>query len=77
MCLVFTADEVPPELHLPGLTVLHVLPAFEQAWQRYGLMQPTSHAMVLVRPDGHVMGRWQTLDKQFLETALSNHGITL
>lgn len=75
--LVFTAGDVPAELNLSGLTLLRIPPEFEQAWQRYGLPLPTSQGMVLVRPDGHVMGRWRTLSKQLLEAALHTHGITL
>ena len=77
VCLVFTADDAPAELNLPGLTVLYLAPAFEQAWQRYGLPLPTSQGMVLVRPDGHVMGRWRTLDVGSIKAALATHGITL
>ena len=77
VCLVFTAGDIPPELNLPGLTLLHIPPAFEQAWQRYGLPLPTSQGMVLIRPDGHVMGRWRTLNMQLVVAALRTQEITL
>ena len=77
VCLVFMAGSVPTELHMTGLPLIHITSEREQAWQRYGLPLPTSQGMVLVRPDGHVMGRWRTLNKQLLEDALQTHGIKL
>lgn len=85
VCLVFTTGNPPAELNLPGLTVLRIPPACEQAWQRYGLTLPTSQnrgqgmvqGMVLVRPDGHVMGRWRTLNRQLIEAVLQTHEISL
>ena len=77
VCLVFTAGDIPTELQMTGLPLLHITPKHEQAWQRYGLTLPTSQGMVLVRPDGYVMGRWRTLSKQLIEAALLPHGITL
>ena len=77
VCLVLTAGGLPTGLEMTGLPLLHITPKHEQAWQRYGLTLPTSQGMVLVRPDGHVMGRWRTLSKQRLEAALQPHGITL
>ena len=77
VCLVLTAGSLPTDLQMTGLPLLHITPEHEQAWQRYGLPLPSSQGMVLVRPDGHVMGRWRTLKKQLLEDALQPHGITL
>lgn len=77
VCLVFTAGSIPADLHMTGVSLLHITPEFEQVWQRYGLPLPESQGMVLVRPDGHVMGRWRTLGKQFVEAALQPHEITL
>ena len=77
VCLVFMAGSVPTELHMTGLPLIHITSEREQAWQRYGLPLPTSQGMVLVRPDGHVMGRWRTLSRQLLEDALQTHGIKL
>ena len=77
VCLVFTAEDVPLGLNLSGLTVLCIPPESEQAWQRYGLPLATSQGMVLVRPDGHVMGRWRTLQIELVKAALQAHGLTL
>ena len=52
-------DQQAPDL--PGLQVLAIDPGMDlhgQAWQRYGLQTATDQALVLVRPDGYVMGRW-------------------
>lgn len=76
VCLMFTAGNVPSDLKFPNLTVLHIPPEFEQAWQRYGLPLPTSQGMVLVRPDGHVMGRWRVLNTQVIEAALQAYRMT-
>jgi 3-(3-hydroxy-phenyl)propionate hydroxylase len=53
---------------------VHLSPADAQAWQRYGLGQGVDQALVLVRPDGYVMGRWNTLDTGELVTAIATSG---
>ena len=45
--------------------MIHINPEIDlygQAWQRYGLPDVTSQGLVLIRPDGYVMGRWRDLD---------------
>lgn len=68
-CLVFGDGPLPravAELATHGIAVLDIAPeadAHGQARLRYGLpggLGPT--ALVLVRPDGYVMGRWRGLD---------------
>jgi 3-(3-hydroxy-phenyl)propionate hydroxylase len=46
-----------------------------QAWQRYGLHRADEPALVLVRPDGYVMGRWHGLDPAPLRAALKDTGV--
>ena len=47
-----------------------------QARERYGLAGTADTALVLVRPDGYVMGRWRGLDPAPLLAALQTQGFT-
>ena len=63
---------------VPGLEVLcidAVVDAHGQAWQRYGLASPDDKALVLVRPDGYVMGRWHGHDPSPVLQALHTTGV--
>jgi 3-(3-hydroxy-phenyl)propionate hydroxylase len=71
-----------PEGHtapaVPGLDMLHIDPKMdthEQAWQRYGLTRPDGQALVLVRPDGYVMGRWHGHDAAPVLQSLTTTGV--
>jgi len=46
-----------------------------QARLRYGLPGAQAQGLVLVRPDGYVMGRWRGLDPAALLAALKEKGI--
>ncbi|RYF36990.1 MAG: FAD-dependent oxidoreductase, partial [Comamonadaceae bacterium] len=80
LCLVF-ADGALPEpvarLCSHGVGVLEI-PAeadtLGQARARYGLPSREAQALVLVRPDGYVMGRWRGLDPAGLLAALEQLG---
>jgi 3-(3-hydroxy-phenyl)propionate hydroxylase len=68
-CLVFGDGSLPralAELATHGVAVLDIAPEADaqgQARQRYGLpADPGATGVVLVRPDGYVMGRWRGLD---------------
>ena len=77
----------PPELLNPmpalaaqGVEVIGITPANDtagQAWQRYGLPHAQAQGLLLIRPDGYVMGRWRTLDVQPVLDALRATGVTL
>ncbi len=56
------------------IRVIRLSPADAQAWQRYGLGQGVDQALVLVRPDGYVMGRWNTPDTAGLVAAIKASG---
>jgi 3-(3-hydroxy-phenyl)propionate hydroxylase len=76
VCLVFGG--VGPDLSDVGVSVLSISPgmdAQDQAWQRFGLQRPDEPALVLVRPDGYVMGRWHGLDPAPLRAALKDTGV--
>ncbi len=63
---------------LPGLDLLSIDPAMDvhgQAWQRYGLLAASDQALVLVRPDGYVMGRWHGHDPAPVFQALATTGV--
>ncbi len=67
-----------PVLDLPDLEVLAITAAMDtlgQAWRRFGLRGPDEPALVLVRPDGYVMGRWHGLDPAPLRAALNDTGV--
>ena len=80
LCLVF-ADGALPEavasLTGRGVAVLSIAPEADtlgQARARYGLPGEGGQALVLVRPDGYVMGRWRGLDPAPLLAALQTLG---
>jgi 3-(3-hydroxy-phenyl)propionate hydroxylase len=67
-----------PTPTVPGLAVLTIDPALDahgQAWQRYGLSKASDTALVLVRPDGYVMGRWHGHDPAPVLQALKTTGV--
>lgn len=82
VCLVFGDGPLPAALSAltaHGLGVLAIAPeadALGQARERYGLPDPQARALVLVRPDGYVMGRWRGLDPAPLLAALEQLGWT-
>jgi 3-(3-hydroxy-phenyl)propionate hydroxylase len=67
-CLVFGDGALPhavADLAAHGVAVLDIEPEADvhgQARARYGLPDPAATGLVLVRPDGYVMGRWRGLD---------------
>jgi 3-(3-hydroxy-phenyl)propionate hydroxylase len=76
VCLAFGG--AGPDLRDVGVTSLELPPELDtqgQAWQRYGLHGPEQPALVLVRPDGYVMGRWLGLDPAPLRAALRDTGV--
>lgn len=81
ICLVFSDGALPAaltQLASRGIGVLEIPPGADQlgqARERYGLDTAASQALVLVRPDGYVMGRWQGLDPAPLIVALDTKGI--
>jgi len=80
LCLVFADGVLPDALRaLPekGVAVLAIEPEADtlgQARERYGLPDAAAQALVLVRPDGYVMGRWHGLDPAPLLAALKQKG---
>jgi 3-(3-hydroxy-phenyl)propionate hydroxylase len=81
VCLVFGDGPLPKavgELPALGIGVLDIPPEADQvgeARERYGLPDPEAQALVLVRPDGFVMGRWRGLDPAAMVAALSQQGL--
>lgn len=76
LCLAFGG--VGPDLSAVGVTTLDLPPGVDtlgQAWQRCGLRSADEAALVLVRPDGYVMGRWHGLDPAPLRAALKDTGV--
>lgn len=81
VCLVFSDGALPEavaELTHRGIGVLDIPPEADtlgQARERYGLRAAAEHALVLVRPDGYVIGRWHGLDPAPLEAAMRQQGL--
>ncbi len=81
VCLVFAGGAVPQavrDLAGHGVGVLHIEPGADtlgQARERYGLGAPADEALVLVRPDGYVMGRWRGLDPAPLLATMQDKGV--
>lgn len=80
-CLVFGDGALPQAvaaLAQHGIAVLDIAPEADAAGQarlRYGLPGGKSTALVLVRPDGYVMGRWSGLDAGPVLACLREKGI--
>lgn len=76
VCLVFggVAPALPPDVQAQAVTA--AMDVHGQAWQRYGLRHPDEAALVLVRPDGYVMGRWHVLDATHVTQALQSTGVS-
>lgn len=74
VCLVFggAAPALPAEVE--ALCITPDMDAHGQAWQRHGLRGPDEPALVLVRPDAYVMGRWHGLDPRPVAQALQSAG---
>ena len=78
ICLVFARTNMVhggEQLHRRGITQLAVPASCTQAWQRYGLGQGVDEALVLVRPDAYVMGRWSGLDASAVAAAFDLSGV--
>jgi 3-(3-hydroxy-phenyl)propionate hydroxylase len=82
VCLVFGDGALPEalaQLTAAGIGVLEIPAEADQqgqARERYGLEGFAMQALVLVRPDGYVMGRWHGLDPAPLLAALAQKGLT-
>lgn len=81
-CLVFGDGSLPhavADLVTHGIAVLDIAPEADmlgQARLRYGLPGGTaSTALVLVRPDGYVMGRWRGLAPEPVLACLQEKGL--
>lgn len=81
VCVVFGDGPLPEavkELANHGIAVLDIPPdadSLGQARQRYGLPDAGAQGLVLVRPDGYVMGRWRGLHTAALLAALKKKGL--
>lgn len=81
VCLVFADGALPDAVRAltgRGIAVVAIEPDADplgQARERYGLASAAAHALVLVRPDGYVMGRWQGLDPAALLAAWARLGL--
>lgn len=80
-CLVFGDGALPhavADLAAHGIAVLDIAPEADlhgQARSRYGLPGADATGLVLVRPDGYVMGRWRGLDPAPVLAALREKGL--
>jgi 3-(3-hydroxy-phenyl)propionate hydroxylase len=81
VCLVFGDGPLPhvmSELAEHGIGVLDIPPDADELGQarlRYGLTGGHGRGLVLVRPDGYVMGRWRGLDPAAPLTSLESKGM--
>ena len=73
--LVFGGNLVLGQPDVDLLPINPTMDAHGQAWQRFGLRTPDEPAVVLVRPDGYVMGRWHGLDPALPCAALNELGV--
>ena len=82
VALVFNPPELlrpMPALAASGIEVVAITPANDtsgQGWQRYGLPDAQAQGLILIRPDGYVMGRWRELDALAVLNVLQVKGVT-
>lgn len=80
-CLVFGDGPLThtiADLARQGVAVLDIPPEADvdgQARDRYGLPDAAADGLVLVRPDGYVLGRWRGLDPAPLLSCLRHKGL--
>ncbi len=77
VCLAFGHDGARgvDQLRSRGITPQRIPPDADEAWHRYGFRPGVDEAMVLVRPDGYVMGRWPGLDGGAVADAFDHSGV--
>jgi len=76
--LVFGADGMAARVEqVSGFTLVHLperADAMGQASERYGVV-PGAKALVVVRPDGYVFGRWDRVDLEAARGELKQRGV--
>ena len=81
VCLAFCDGPLPEamtEFATRGIAVLDIpaeADSLGQARQRYGFTDTRAQGLVLVRPDGYVMGRWRGLDPAPVLAAFNQRGL--
>lgn len=75
VCLVFGGPAPPLPHGVQALSITPAMDAHDQAWQRHGLRSADECALVLVRPDGYVMGRWHGHEGARVAQALKTTGV--
>jgi 3-(3-hydroxy-phenyl)propionate hydroxylase len=73
VCLVFGADLEPTKLNdlaQNGIKIYSYSGNKNAGYSQFGLLNPSESALILVRPDGYVMGRWKGADIAPLLAAL-------
>lgn len=80
VCIVLGADLEPSkqaDLEQKGIKLCSISGNNHAGYNRFGLSNSTEQALVLVRPDGYVMGRWQGHDIAALTLAMQQTGVWL
>lgn len=75
VCLVFGGAAPAMPASVSAIELTPAVDTLGQAWRRYGLPGADAAALVLIRPDGYVMGRWHGLDPAPLVRALDTAGV--
>ncbi|MBX3611501.1 MAG: FAD-dependent monooxygenase [Hydrogenophaga sp.] len=75
VALVFGGQRPDLPIDVVGVELSPDTDVAGQAWRRYGLGSPTDQALILIRPDGYVMGRWRGLDPTALKQTLLTTGV--
>jgi 3-(3-hydroxy-phenyl)propionate hydroxylase len=68
---------VQADLAQKGIKLCSILGNNHNGYSRFGLSNPSDQALVLVRPDGYVMGRWRGHDTGVLTAAMQQTGVWL
>ncbi len=80
VCIIFGTALEPSkraDLEQKGIKICSISSNNHAGYNRFGLLKPADQALVLVRPDGYVMGRWRGHDTAALTAAMKQTGVWL
>jgi hypothetical protein len=65
------------DLEKNNITICSILGNKNTGYSQFGLPNSSTSALILVRPDGYVLGRWQGTDIAPLLAAMQQTGVSV